>query len=143
MALTFPITSDGLVVDVLVNLEVGVLLPLWAQGRKPQPITGRALIDTGSDISAVSSAILRQLGVPIFQTVNTQGIGGSVAVNLHYVGLHLYDSRVTSLPWIFHPTLLVMELPAGVPFDALIGMDVLHGCKLWVDGPAGQFTLDT
>jgi hypothetical protein len=40
------------------------------------------------------------------------------------------------------PDLLVMELPAGLPFDALVGMDVVRTCRTLVDGPAGAFTLD-
>jgi hypothetical protein len=41
------------------------------------------------------------------------------------------------------PDLEVMELPqplSGV--EVLIGMDVLMNCKLVLDGPAGQFTLE-
>jgi hypothetical protein len=34
------------------------------------------------------------------------------------------------------------ELPAGLPFDVLVGLDVLRNGKLFLDGPAGQFTLD-
>jgi beta-lactamase superfamily II metal-dependent hydrolase len=32
MALNFPITSDGPIVDVLVNHEAAVLVQLWQQG---------------------------------------------------------------------------------------------------------------
>lgn len=83
MALTFPILPDGLVVDVLVNLEAAVLLPLRRSGTRPAPVQGRGLIDTGSDITAVSLPILQQLGVPSVLQTTTQGIGGSVAVNLY------------------------------------------------------------
>jgi hypothetical protein len=61
MALNFPITSDGLIVDVLVNHEAAVLVQLWQQGIQPIPTQGRAIIDTGSDISAVSQHILNNL----------------------------------------------------------------------------------
>ena len=78
---------------------------------------------------------------PIGQTT-THGIGGSLVVNLYRVALHLFDAHNSNLPWVFHPTLVVMELSPSVPFDALIGMDILRACKLFVDGPGGQFTLD-
>jgi hypothetical protein len=35
-----------------------------------------------------------------------------------------------------------MELPLGTPVDVLIGMDVLLGCRMLLDGPGRQFTLD-
>jgi hypothetical protein len=142
MALTFPITSDGLIVDVLVNHEAPVLFQLWQQGIQPQPVSGRAIIDTGSDISAVSLPILQRLGVPPVLQTMTQGIGGALSVRLYKASLHVFDSQNVNLPWLPHPTLLVMELAPGVPFDVLIGMDIIRTCKMVVDGPGGIFTLE-
>ena len=59
---------------------------------------------------------------------------GNIAMRLRDV--------VELLPEEGGPDLLVMELPTGLAFDVLIGMDVLRTCKMSVDGPAGQFTLD-
>jgi hypothetical protein len=142
MALTFPITLDGLIVDVLVNLEAAVLFQLWQQGIKPQPAYGRGLIDTGSDISAVSLPILQQLGVPSILQTTTQGVGGILSVGLYRVSLNILDSKKVSLPWLPQPTILVMELAAGIPFDVLIGMDIIRTCKMMVDGPGGSFTIE-
>jgi hypothetical protein len=142
MALTFPITSDGLIVDVLVNHEAAVLVQLWQQGIQPQPAPARAIIDTGSDISAVSLPILQQLGAqPVLQAM-TQGIGGAVSVRLYKVSLHIFDTQNVNLPWLPHPTLLVMELAPDIPFDVLIGLDIIRTCKMTVDGPGGFFTLE-
>jgi hypothetical protein len=58
--LTFPILPDGLVVDVLVNLEAAALSPLLSSGAAPAGVQGKGLIDTGSDISAVALPILHQ-----------------------------------------------------------------------------------
>jgi hypothetical protein len=140
--LSFPIVAAGLEVDFLVNLQAALLLPLWSAGGGPSPIAGRALIDTGSDITAVSRPILRQLGVPKLLPTSTRGIGGSVRVDLFEACFHILDARNVLLPWFSHPTLLVMELGSALPFAALIGMDIIRTCKLLVDGPANQFTLD-
>jgi hypothetical protein len=43
---------------------------------------------------------------------------------------------------VVQPDLLVMELPLGFPVDVLIGMDVLLGCRMLLDDPARQLTLD-
>lgn len=140
--LTFPILNPGLVVDVLVNLKAAALMNLWSSGGSPPPITGRALIDTGSDISAVALPLLRQLQLLPLRSVSTHGVGGTVQVNLFEVSLHILDARNVHQPWLSQPSLVVMELAPGIPFDALIGMDVIRTCKLQVDGPGGNFTLD-
>jgi hypothetical protein len=140
--LTFPIVPAGLVVDVMVNLPASTLMPLWSTGGGLSPIPGRALIDTGSDISAVSLLILRQLGISALLPTSTQGIGGSLKVNLYVVNLHVVDARNVLLPWFVQPSLTVMELDPQIPFAALIGMDIIRTCKLLVDGSASQFTLD-
>src|SRR5262249_49665083 len=58
------------------------------------------------------------------------------------VSLHIRDAQAPNLPMLTLPSLLVMELPPGPPCDVLIGMDVLMGCKLIVDGPGKQFTFE-
>jgi hypothetical protein len=141
-ALSFPIDPAGLLADVAVNLEASVLLPLRSSGGGSAPIQGRALIDTGSDITAVALPILQQLRIPpILQTV-TQGIGGAHSVNLYRVSLHVLDARNVNLPWLSQPSLVVMDLPGSFPFDVLIGMDVLLTCKMVVEGPGRMFTLE-
>jgi hypothetical protein len=142
MALTFPITADGLLVDVLVNLEAGALIQLWQKGVQPTPIQGQAIIDTGSDISAVSLTILQRLGVPSVMQATTQGIGGTLSVLLYRVSLHVFNSQNVNLNWLTHPTVVVMELAPGIPFDVLIGMDIIRACKMTVDGPSGTFMLE-
>jgi hypothetical protein len=140
--LTFPIVPAGLVVDVLVNLEAAVLLPLRSTGGGPAPIQGSGLIDTGSDISALALPILQRLGTaPVGQTV-THGIAGPIPVALYRASLHIFNAQNVTLPWQSHPTLVVMELAAGVPFDVLLGMDILRTCKTLIDGPANNFLLD-
>src|SRR5262249_18323194 len=131
--LTFPIVSAGLVVDSFINLEAAALLPLRSAGAGPAPIPATSLIDTGSDITAVALPILQQLGIPpIGQTV-TQSLGGPIQVSLFRISFHILNAQNVSLPWFSHPSLLVMELVLGFPFDVLIGMDVLRGCKTLID----------
>jgi Aspartyl protease len=140
--LTFRIVPDGLLVDVLVNHEAAVLLALQASGQSGSPIETKGLIDTASNVSGVSPTIIRQLGLPpVGPPTTTTGIGGVVTVQLYRVSLHLRDARAPYLPMHTLPSLLVMELPPGLACEVLIGMDVLIGCKLLVDGPAQQFTV--
>jgi hypothetical protein len=140
--LTFPLVADGLVVDVLVNLDVSALLPLYASGQSPSPLAGKGVIDTGSNISGLSPTLLQQVGGPSIGTTSTVGIGGSYPVKLYRVSLHICDLRNPSVPWFSHLGLVVMDLPPWMSHEALIGRDVLLRCKTTVDGPAGKFSLE-
>jgi hypothetical protein len=80
--LTFPIGPDGLVADVLVNLDASVLLPLRAGGQSRPPLVGKGVIDTGSNVSGVSPTLLRHLGAQSVGTTATVGIGGYYPVRL-------------------------------------------------------------
>jgi hypothetical protein len=142
--LIFPITPDGLCVDVVVGLDGKTTVALHVAGRPiPKPSRGRGVIDTGSNVTCVNLPILQGLGIPVKHRSTTQGIAGPVAVNLYEVSLSLTDFGIPGAPLLVEPTLLVMELPAALPnVDVLIGLDVLLGCRMTLDGPARQFTLD-
>jgi hypothetical protein len=140
--LTFPITPDGLVVDVLVNHEAAVLIALRASGELCPPIETTGLIDTASNVSGVSPAIVSQLGLPFVGSATTTGIAGTVSVQLYRVSLHVRNARFLTLPMLTIPSLLVMELPPGPTCDVLVGLDVIRECKLIVEGRGGFFTLE-
>jgi len=141
--LTFPISADGLCADVRVNLDSTGLASLHASDQPvPPSIEAKGLIDTGTDISVVAPFILQQLGVQVHSQRKTQGIGGQIQIRLFQVTLFILDKAQPQLPWFIVPDLLVMETPSALPVEVLIGMDVIRTCKLLVDGPGQQFTLD-
>jgi hypothetical protein len=90
----------------------------------------------------VSAASIQRPSLARYAQSNTQGISGSVLVDLYHVSLSIWDAAQPNRPWFTQPDLLVMELPPGSPVDVLIGMDVLLGCRMFPDGPGRQFTLD-
>src|SRR5258708_2494370 len=62
--LVFAFLPDGLAVDVLIGLDGATLTAQVASGQAlTHPIFTRGEIDTGSNITAVSTAILQRLGV--------------------------------------------------------------------------------
>jgi hypothetical protein len=142
--LIFPVQSDGLIVDVLIGLDGATLSTLVGAGRPvPRPIRARSAIDTGSDVSVVSASILQQLGLPVHHQTTTQTVAGTVNVNLFKVSLGITDIADPGAPELVEPNLLVMELPASLlKIDVLIGLDILLGCKLVLDGPTRRFLLD-
>ena len=141
--LTFPIVMGELLVDVRVNLAAPDLAVLQA-ANKPAPasVVARAILDTGSNVTGVAASIIQQFQLLPAHQSTTQGIGGTPAVNLFRVSLSIFDAIQPHLPWFVQPDLLVMELPSGVHVDVLIGMDVLLACRLIMDGPARQLTID-
>src|SRR5205823_6463261 len=113
-----------------------------AGGPIPASIPGKGLLDTGTDVSAVAATILQQMALPVHSQRTTQGIAGSVSVRLFKVTLFILNTRQRHLPWLDKPDLVVIEMPSVMPVDALIGLDVLLGCKLFLDGPGGWFSLE-
>jgi hypothetical protein len=141
--LTFPIVVGELLVDVSVNLHAPALVARRAANLPaPQFVTAQGILDTGSDISGVAPAILQQLGLTSYAQTQTQGVGGSVTVDLFRVSLSIGDATQPHLTKFVLPDLVVMELPPDAPLPVLIGMDVLLQCRLLLDGPGRQFTLD-
>lgn len=109
----------------------------------PRPSRVRGEINTGTNITCVSLPILQALAVPMQLQSSTQGISGSVPARLYEVSVSLTNFGTPGAPLFVQPTVLVMELPVTLPHaDVLIGMDILLGCRMLLDGPARQFTLD-
>lgn len=144
-SLTFAVTPAGLEVPVWVWLTRQAAIDLAVAGQQvPAPIRARGLLDTGSDLTAVAPWILQQLAAVVVRTTTTHTASGQVGVNLYEVSLTITDpTQPTGSPSLTRRDLTVSELTAHLPdADVLIGMDVILSCKLLVDGPARQFTLE-
>lgn len=141
--LTFPIIGPELWIDVRVNLSAPALANNQATGGPaPSSIPARAQIDTGSTVTVVAASILGRLGIAPTMKATTQGIGGPLSVQLFHISLSILDGNDLQLPWLTEPDLVVMQAPPHLAVDVLIGMDVLLGCRLLIDGPGRQFMLD-
>lgn len=138
--LTFSVTKAGLTVPVWIGLSGRQI----STGRPLTPhVKARGLRDTGTDVTVVAAWVLRQLGVPLAATSSTNTASGQVSVNLFEVSLEITDPIHPGGPFLTVSDLPVMELPTVLPdTDVLIGLDVLLNCKLVLDGPAGEFSLE-
>jgi hypothetical protein len=116
---------------------------LMAAGQfVPPPQLIRALIDTGTDISAVSASVLSQLRLGSVQQHTTQTLAGSVSIQLFEVNLTIPQAAGVSPPLLVLDQLLVMALPTSLPgIDALLGLDVLDHLLLIADGSRGEITI--
>lgn len=113
-----------------------LLIPIEVDG-----VPGLALLDTGSQVSAVTRAFARTVGVPAArlrqdQTVIVGGAGPDPVT----VPLHRFRLRIG--PWIADdPVLPVLQPPEDPephvryptpPWQGLVGEDFLHGRRIWV-----------
>src|SRR5438270_6187420 len=104
--LVFPVQVDGLLVDVLIGLDGATTLARLAAGQAiTAPVPARGEIDTGSNVTAVSTAILQRLGVPIQYRTTTQTAAGSLSANVAKVSVGLRDARDPTSPELVEPTL--------------------------------------
>ena len=142
-AFTFPLTADGLALEVVIGLDGQSTVDLQAQGLPgPAPIAVQALIDTGSDVSVVTPRVVAQTGLAFHSSSSTRSAIGSAGVSLFQASMTIYGPAGVAGPSLVIPYLLVMQALGPLPVgDVLVGLDVLAGCLLLVDGPRRQFTL--
>lgn len=141
--LTFPLSADGPILEVMVSLPGHQLAALLKTGAPfPQPLTLRGLIDSGTDATAINPRVAQQLGLTLRTTASTLTAAGSVIVNLYEVSLTISGPKGAAGPMLVRPNLVVTELAAPLTnLDVLVGRDILDECLFQLDGPGKQFLL--
>jgi hypothetical protein len=128
---------------VMIGVNGSRVAALTASGQAmPRPQLARAVIDTGSDITAIDPGVIARLGVPPFRQHNTQTVAGQVSVDLYEVSLSLPPAGRVTIPLLVQDNLIVMGLPNFLPgIDVLLGLDVTDQGLLILDGPRGEGTI--
>ena len=136
---------DGLLVDVIIGLDRPATLAQLTAGQPiTAPVAARGGIDTGSNVTAVSSAILQRLGIPTQYQTTTQTAAGHLSVNVAKVSVGVRNLQDPFSPELVEPSLSVMELTTLLhTVEVLVGLDFLLGCKLLLDGPGLWFSLES
>src|SRR5262245_59152927 len=107
---TLPVDPVGLLLGVVIGMDAGELASLLASGQPiPAPIFGRGLIDTGTDVTAVTPQVIGQLGLQSAGKGMSQTTGGQIPVNLFRASLSLRGPAGTLLAL---PDTVVVELSA-------------------------------
>lgn len=129
-----PWVGPGVAIDGLAGPANRLLLPAALDGHGAV-----AIFDTGAQVSGVSFRLAARAGEtdePASE-VRIRGAGGGVA--------RLKARRFASFrvgPLLFrNPVLPVLPLPQYA--DALVGEDMLRGCRVWFSFAARQLFLDT
>jgi Aspartyl protease len=97
----------------------------------------KLLIDTGSNISGLNRELIDQLQLPMYgEKAEIDGTGGLISLNRYRCVLYM---------GIFGTKALPMDIVEGcfdeVPYDGVLGRDVLQYCNLLFDGPNNVFRL--
>src|SRR5438128_638326 len=122
---SFPLSPDGMIVQAMFGLNGSQTATLVRTGQSvPRPIQVRALLDNGSDATAIAPHVFQKLGLRSVRSVSSVTAGGPVTVKLYRVSLTIAGPAGRTGPVLAVPDLLVSELTAPLPnIDALIGMD--------------------
>jgi len=106
-----------------------------AEKTVPQPVQGIALIDTGASITSIDAKVAERLGLAPTGAIKLGTAGGQTDAPTYAFSFSL-------------PNLPAFDLANGVGCDlqgqgiiALIGMDLMSGCILIINGPDGSFNL--
>ena len=142
-SLCFPLSPDGPTLDVLIGLNDQDSAALLLSGRSIRaPLRLRALIDCGTDVTAVAPRVFQQLGLLSAARATSYTAGGQPKVRLFNISLSISGPLGTAGPMLHREDMLVSELAVTLPnVEVLIGMDILKQCLFILDGPGRQFTL--
>lgn len=117
----------------------GPLLDVTIHAPGMEPVTGKALVDTGADRTAVEFSALEGLEPKHFY--HAQGVT-SEAITLPVYELEL-SFPGTKLPKVSIEDVAATPHLASQGLIALLGRDVLEHTRLVYDGPTGEFALAT
>ena len=93
--LNFPISKDGLALDIQIGLPAPELVNALATGRPFCPaVTVRALIDTGADATSIAPAALTPLGLVSSGQAQMATAGGTVTVDWWVPNFHSAGAKI-------------------------------------------------
>lgn len=109
--------------------------PMGVQLSSPTPVT--ALIDTGAHTTVLSPELVARLRIQPVGTapISTPSTTSALMCDRYHVNVYFADDFVVE-------NIFAIEAPmGGVPYQCLIGRDILKLATLLYDGPRNQFTL--
>jgi Aspartyl protease len=141
--LTLPVQPHGLAAELVVGLDGDKMTSLTLAGLPiPPPVRITGLIDTATDLTALSPQLIQRLALPVLGTVATLTASGPAHVRLYEVSLSITGPVAAAGPIYVLSKLRVTELATAIPnADCLLGMDVLGQGLFILDGPAKRFTI--
>ena len=144
--ITLQITQKGALLNAVIGISVARKEALdQASQPIPPPTQIQAIVDTGSNATAVDPSVLEKLNLTPTgsTTIITPSTGNQpVPVDQYDISILIPAARSDQLP-LFLPTLpaICVKLLDSQGFHALIGRDILAQCIFSYNGSIGLFTL--
>ncbi len=127
----------GPVLPVQVGISKILAKELEAQGQTvPPPEEIPALVDTGASITAIHVATAERLGLPVTGSAQIGGATGISTQPVYTAMLRIPDPFIE-----YDPIQLSGAQLSNVPFEMLIGRNILCKMLLAYDGRKGRFSL--
>lgn len=137
LAVAEELRKRGAIIPVQIGIPSSLAAQMQAQGQTPPPPEEiPALIDTGASITAINVATAQRLGLQPSGSVDIGGANGVSSQPLFAALVRIPDPFVEWDPMTLSGSNLV-----GVPFEMLIGRNVLCNMTLSYDGKNGRFSL--
>jgi predicted aspartyl protease len=129
--------GPGLQISVGPSRELmNALTPLGTRFAPPQLVA--ALIDTGASSTVLNPEVIARLNIkPVgVATIVTPSTTSAVICNRYHINVYFSEDFVVE-------NVFAIEAPmGGVPYQCLIGRDILRFATLVYAGPRNQFTLE-
>lgn len=129
--------GPGLQISVGPSRElINALRPLGVRVASPHLVN--ALIDTGAHSTVVNPDVISRLGIkPVgVAAIVTPSTTAALTCNRYHINVYFSEDFVVE-------NVFAIEAPmGGVPYQCLIGRDILRFATLTYAGPRDQFTLE-
>ena len=142
--LTIDFTAEDIRLPVLIGPDRSVIAAAIAGGGQvPKALRATALLDTGTNITAISADLIARLGLVKVDDGETQTASGVATVDLFSISLGFPAEKGLTAPAVLVSELKVMALSVEIEgVDVLFGLDALLNCHMLFDGPGLTLLID-
>ena len=132
------VTASGPTLQVSVGPSRELITNLTVLGQPVAlPQTVEALIDTGAQTTVINPETVRRLAIrPVGAVqINTPSTIAPLLCNRYHINVYLSESFAVE-------NIFAIEAPmGGLPYQCLIGRDILRRASFFYNGNANEFTL--
>lgn len=130
--------AGGIVMDMAIAIDAVTAQAMQIGNQSiPQPVTAKALVDTGCTVTSIDQSIAQQLNLAVRGMTTTHTAAGPTTSNQYFVSFSFpgTDLQGRTLHRVQSVNL------AGQPFQVLIGRDLMASWVISYNGSAGYVSI--
>jgi hypothetical protein len=132
------LVSDGPMVWVTIGVGGPIAERVREKGEAiPAPISGWALLDTGTPHTCIDEAAAKRMGLPHHDVQHLTSVGNTGSEHMVYS----IEIEVRDLPAKIDTPYVIGATLEHWNIIALLGRDVLHLFTFYYNGPTGEVTI--